>query len=175
VALFDFLKPSIRQPSAGGSSPQTDTVRKIVDSLDRLEPERARYLAAFGYILSRVARADLKVSPEETQAMERAVVEHGDIADEQAIIVIQIAKHQNALFGGTEDFLVTREFNKIATREQKLALLDCLYAVASAEQLVSVTEDNEIKQIASELRLEHTDVVVVRSRYRERLAVLKEP
>jgi uncharacterized tellurite resistance protein B-like protein len=106
--------------------------------------------------------------------MERAVIQHAGVPEEQAIIVIQIAKHQNALFGGTEDFLVTREFNKISTREQKLALVDCMYAVAAAEHLISVTEDNEIRQIASELRLDHPDVVAVRSRHRDHLAVLKE-
>lgn len=173
MGLFDLLGIGKNSPAAqpGG---QTETVRKIVDALDQMEPEQARYLAAFGYILSRLARADLKVSAVETRVMERAVVEHSGIPEEQAIIAIQIAKNQNALFGGTEDFLVTREFNKISTRDQKLALLDCLYSVAAAEHLISVTEDNEIKQIASELRLDHPDVVAVRSRYRDHLAVLKE-
>ena len=61
------------RPTGAPQAGQTDTVRKIVDALDRLEPQHARYLAAFGYILSRVARADLKVSPEETREMERIV------------------------------------------------------------------------------------------------------
>jgi uncharacterized tellurite resistance protein B-like protein len=171
LKLFGFGAPEPERKSV--SPPQTETVRKIVDALDRLEPDRARYLAAFGYILSRVARADLKVSAEETRAMERAVVEHGGLTEEQAIIAIQIAKHQNALFGGTEDFLVTREFNKIASRDQKLELLDCLYSVAAAEASISVAEDNEIRKIASELGLEHPDVIQVRSRYRDKLAVLQ--
>jgi uncharacterized tellurite resistance protein B-like protein len=173
VGLFDLLGIAKTSP-ATQTSGQTETVRKIVDALDRMDSAQARYLAAFGYILSRLARADLKVTPSETRAMEQAVVQHGGIPEEQAIIVIQIAKNQNALFGGTEDFLVTREFNKISSREQKLALIDCLYSVAAAEHLISVAEDNEIKQIASELRLDHPDVVAVRSRYRDHLAVLKE-
>jgi uncharacterized tellurite resistance protein B-like protein len=168
VALFDFLKQPAEAPPG-----DTETVRKIVDSLDRLEPDRARYLAAFAYVLARVARADLKVSPEETRAMERIVVEHGGIPEDQAIIVVQIAKHQNLLFGATENFLVTREFNQISTREQKLALLDCLYAVASASDLVTMPEDNEIRQIASELLLSHQEFISIRSRFRDHLKVLK--
>jgi uncharacterized tellurite resistance protein B-like protein len=174
VGLLDFLGFGNSGDAPPAPAPQTETVRKIVDALDRLEPERARYLAAFGYILSRIARADLKVSPEETRAMERAVMEHGGLSEEQAIIVIQIAKHQNALFGATEDFLVTREFNKISTREQKLQLVDCLYSVAAAEHLISVMEDNEIRKVASELGLDHPEVIAVRSRYRDRLSVLQE-
>ena len=86
--LFD-LKPQERRQSPG----ETDTVRKIVEALDRLDPESARYLAAFSYVLSRVARADLTVTPEETRAMEAVVVEHGGLPADQAIIVLQMAKH----------------------------------------------------------------------------------
>jgi uncharacterized tellurite resistance protein B-like protein len=55
-------------------------------------------------------------------------------------------------------------------------LLDCLYAVAAAESLVSTVEDNEISQIADELRIEHRDFISIRSKHRDSLAVLqKEP
>jgi uncharacterized tellurite resistance protein B-like protein len=153
----------------------TDTVRTIVEALDRMEPERARYLAAFAYILSRVARADLTVSAEETRAMESLVEKQGAVSEDQAVIIVQMAKHQSLLFGATEDFLVTREFNKISTPEQKLALLDCLFAVAAAEDMVSLTEDNEIRQIASELGLTHQDFIAIRSRYRDQLSILRKP
>jgi uncharacterized tellurite resistance protein B-like protein len=140
-----------------------------------MDPARARYIAAFAYLLSRVADADLNISPEETQAMERIVMERGGLPPEQAILVVQMAKTQNKLFGGTENFLVTREFNRIATREQKIALLHCLYAVSCADQSISNVEDHEIRNIASELLLTHQDFIDVRLAYREYLAVLKDP
>ena len=173
MSFFDLL--GFHKSEEHAAVGHTDTVRAIVEALDRLEPERARYLAAFAYILSRVARADLTVSPEETRTMEQLVGEQGGIPEDQAVIIVQMAKHQNLLFGATEDFLVTREFNKISTPEQKLALLDCLFAVAAAEDLVSLTEDNEIRQIASELGLSHHDFIAIRSRYRDRLSILKRP
>lgn len=158
----------------GKVSAETETVRKIVDALDRLEPERARYIAAFAYLLGRVAHADQHISPEETQEMERLVMERGGLPEEQAILVVQMAKTQNLLFGGTENFLVSREFGKIASREQKLALLDCLYSVCAADQSISVQEDNEIRNISSELKLDHEDFIAVRLNYRDSLAVLKK-
>jgi uncharacterized tellurite resistance protein B-like protein len=139
-----------------------------------MEPEHARFIAAFAFILCRVARADLRISSSETRAMERIVVERGGLPEEQAILVVQMAKTQSTLFGGTENFLVTREFNKIATREQKLALLDCLFALAS-DEMISTTEDNEISRICKELQLSHDDFVSVRMAYREHRAVLKKP
>lgn len=156
-------------------SAETETVRKIVAALDRLEPERARYIAAFAYLLSRVARADLEISPDETRAMERIVMEVGGLPEEQAILTVQMAKTQNQLFGGTENFLVTREFNKIATPEQKLALLHCLYAVSSADKSISSVEDHEIRKISRELLVSHRDFIEVRLAHRDHLAVLKDP
>jgi uncharacterized tellurite resistance protein B-like protein len=155
------------------SSPETETVRKIVDALEGMEPAQARYIAAFAYLLSRVAQADEGISPEETRVMERIVMERGGMPEAQAILVVQMAKTQNRLFGGTENFLVTQEFNEIATREQKLALLHCLYAVSAADQSISTREDNEIRIISQELFLSHEDFIDVRLEYRDYLSVLK--
>lgn len=163
------------QEQAGSGTAETETVRKIVAELEQMEAERARYLAAFAYILSRVARADLKISERETHEMERIVMAHGHLPEEQAIIVVQIAKTQNMLFGETENFLVTREFNKIASREGKIALLHCLFAVSAADLSISTIEDNEISQVARELGLDHQEFISVRTSYREHLAVLKKP
>jgi uncharacterized tellurite resistance protein B-like protein len=161
-------------PDQPASTGDTETVRKVIEALDQLEPSRARFIAAFGYILSRVANADLKISPEETRAMERIIVERGGLPEEQALIVIQTAKTRTQLFGGTENFLVTREFSRIATREEKLALLDCLFAVAAAEAGISTAEDNEIRQIVNELGLGHPDFIAVRSRWKDQLTVFKK-
>ena len=171
MGIFDFLK----SPQTATNSAETDTVRRIVDSLEQMDPDRARYLAAFAYVLSRIARADLKVSQEETRAMEQIVEAHAGLTADQAILVVQIAKHQNLFFGATEDFLVTREFNRISTFEEKMQLLDCLFRVAAAEHLISVAEENEIKKVVSELGIPHEDYIKVRTRHRDSLAVLRKP
>ena len=152
----------------------TETVRKVVEALDHLEPERARFIAAFGYILGRVANADMKITPEETRAMERIIMQRGRLPEEQALIVVQTAKTRTQLFGGTENFLVTREFSRIATREEKLALLDCLFAVAAAEGGVSAMEDSEIRQITNELGLAHPDFIAVRAAWKDQLSVFQK-
>jgi uncharacterized tellurite resistance protein B-like protein len=153
---------------------ETETVRKIVQQLDTLEPERARYIAAFAYILNRVARADMNVSDVEVREMERQVVNLSKLPEEQAMLVVQIAKTQATLFGGTENFLVTQEFNRMASTEQKLALLDCLFAVAAADQTVSSVEDREIRLINDELQLTHDQYIATRSKFRQYLGVLKD-
>jgi uncharacterized tellurite resistance protein B-like protein len=179
MAVWKMLGIDPKKWMAGGaagtvSSAQTETVRKIVRALDSMEPDRARHLAAFAYLLSRVAFADQNISPEETQAMERLVIEHGKLPEEQAVLIVQMAKTQSLLFSGTENFLVSREFGKITSREEKLALLHCLYAVCAADQSISVAEDNEICKLSIELQLSHEDYIGVRLNYRDFLAVLKK-
>ena len=153
------------------SAADRDTVRKIVDELDHLPPEHARFVATFAFILSRVAHADLQISEDETRSMERLVVEKGGLPEEQAIVV-QMAKTQNLVFGGTDNFSVTKEFGKLSSREQKLALLRCLFAVSAADESISTVESNEIRQIAEELGLDRSDFIGLRSEFRDQLAVL---
>ena len=171
MSIRSFL--GLSEKPQRSSSAETETVRKVVEALDHLEENRARFIAAFGYILSRVANADMNISPEETRAMERNVMEYGHLAEEHAIIVVQMAKTRNQLFGATENFLVTREFNRIATRDQKLALLDCLFAVSAAEDDISSMEDTEIRQIASELGFSLGELSAIRAGYADKRAILK--
>ena len=79
-------------PTAG----DTQTVRKIVRALEEMDPQRARFLAAFAYLLGRIAHADLDISEEETRSMERIVQEFGDLPESQAVLVVEIAKSHAA-------------------------------------------------------------------------------
>jgi len=144
-------------------------LRETLDALDHLEPDRARYLGAFAYLLGRVAHADQQVSPEETAAMEALVQEHGGLSQDQAMLVVQLAKTSNLLFGGTANFLIAREFASLATYEQKVALVRCLFALAAADASISMAEEGEIHRIANELRIDHADLVSLRVAHQNRL------
>lgn len=174
-AFMSWLKfLGLSAPQSAQTDNRTETVRKITQALDQIEPQRAKFLAAFAYLLARAARADLRISSEETAMMERIVMEHGNLPEEQAVLVVQIAKSQNMLFGGTENYLVSREFKEIAEYSERMNLVDCLFAVAAAEHSISTVEDNEISQIADELRIEHRDFIAVRQKYRDCLAVFQD-
>lgn len=164
-----FGSGSDRSPQAG----DTETVRRIVGELESLEPERARYIAAFAYILGRVANADRDISAEETAAMEAIVQRMGHLPEDQAILVVQMAKSQNRLVGGTENFLVTREFKEMSTGEQRTELLDCLLGVSAADDSISGSEDAQLRQIASELGFSHRQFVTARAKYSDKREVLK--
>ena len=125
-------------------SRDTETVRRIAAELDKLEPEEARFLAAFAYVLARVAHADYEVSEDEIREMERLVRKLSELGEAQAALVVQIAKTQAVTLGATENYVVTRQFREVSTREQRLSLLRCLFAVAAADESVSDAENTEI-------------------------------
>lgn len=172
MSILDFFglrRGAPRREEAG----DTETVRRIIRELESLEPERARYLAAFAFILARVAHADLEISEEETRRMEQILQAQGHLPMEQAILAVQIAKAQHRLAGGTENFLVTRELRDIATKEQCRELLDCLFAVSAADDSISGPEEAQIRQIASELGFETSELVEIRSAWAHKRDVLK--
>ncbi len=148
---------------------EINALRETLDALDQLEPERARYLAAFAYLLGRVAHADRNVSAEETRAMEALVREQGQLSQDQAMVVVQLAKTSNQLFGGTENFLVAREFSALATYDQKLSLMRCLFSVSATDEAISTAEEGEIHRIANELRIDRPDLVALRVAHRRHL------
>lgn len=144
-------------------------LRGLIDALDRLEPERAKYLARFAYLLGRVAHADRHVSPEETAAMEQLVKAEAGISGEQAILVVSLAKSSNVLFGGTADFIVAQEFAESASYEEKLALAGCLFAVAATDDAISMAEETEIHRITNQLKIPPHDLKTLRVRHRSSL------
>src|SRR2546425_3036681 len=105
MSILKFLGLSHEGSGHAAASAETETVRKIVQKLDQLPEDQARYIAAFAYLLGRAARADLDVSADETAVMERIVMKESGLPEELALIVVQMAKTQNQLFGATEDYL----------------------------------------------------------------------
>jgi uncharacterized tellurite resistance protein B-like protein len=152
----------------------TETVRRIMSELDRLDPTVARYLAAFAYVLGRVGNADLEITREETDRMVALIEQAGHLPADQALLVAEIAKRQNRLFGGTENFLVTRELRAVATEEQRGRMLDCLFAIAATDGVVSGVEEDEVRRISIELGFEHREYIDARLKYTSQRSVMKK-
>lgn len=170
MGIFEWLRGGGDDRTGRGD---TDTVRRIVAELDRLDPGRARHLAAFAYVLSRVAGADRDFSESETRRIVEIVQRVGHLPEEQALLIAEIARSQNRLFGGTENFLVTREFREIATDDERRDVLDCLFAIAAADQAVSGDEEAQIRLIANELGFTHAEFISARLAYEGQRTVVK--
>jgi uncharacterized tellurite resistance protein B-like protein len=165
----EWLQGARVETEAAGSG----AVRRIAAELAALPADQARYLAAFAYLLGRVAHADRQVSDAETARMEELVREAAAVSPEQATLVVEIAKAQNRLFGHVENFLVTRELSEVASVEQRRALLDCLFSVSAAEDGISGEEEAQVRQIASEMGFSHPEYIEARAAWSQHRSVLR--
>jgi uncharacterized tellurite resistance protein B-like protein len=170
MSLWEWLGIGGAQTRA----PEFDSLEAIETALVAVDRSRRRYVACFAYILARSARADQQVTEQESAAMERLLREHAGISAEQAAEAVRLASAQGRRSGGTDDFVITRKFDSIATHAEKLALIDALFAVTAVDASIVTVEDNEIRRIANELKIEHAEYIAVRSRHLQHLAVLRE-
>ena len=152
---------------------ETATVRRIVAQLEALPPDRARLLAGAAYVVSRAANADMAISDEEVVLMEQTLVERTGVTEAEAVIVVEIARQQARLFGSTEDYLVTREFKRVSTPEQRLGVLRACFQVAAADDEISSPESAVLNQIATELDIDQADFDMVRAEHRDQLSVVR--
>ncbi|MEM7244824.1 MAG: GNAT family N-acetyltransferase [Acidobacteriota bacterium] len=161
--ILDFLG---LDRDEGDDTPSSSTsgasVRDTLERLEALPTDRARFVASFAFVLSRVAHADSGFSSAETDAMERLVAERMGLSPDEAAVVVHVAKTQSRLLGEREITLVTREFSRLATRAEVLGLLQCLFAVSRADDDVSDLESREVEAIAAELGIEEQAVDVAR-------------
>jgi uncharacterized tellurite resistance protein B-like protein len=143
-------------------APDQAPLRDLLETLEHLEPDRARHLARFAYLLGRVAHADQHVSPEETRAMEALLVQEGGLSADQAVVVVGLARSAHLMFASSADFEVAREFATAASYEEKLSLARCLFHVAATDETISLAEESEIHRIAALLKLEPRDLTALR-------------
>lgn len=155
------------------ASSETATIRRIVGELEALPADRARHLAGFAYILGRAANADMVITNGETALMERIVVEHGGIPEAQAVLVVEIAKQQERLFGGTEDYLVTRQWSETATLEERIALLRCCFLIGAVDDTITADESAVLNEIGNELLLDPATITGIRGEFTDRYAVVQ--
>ena len=136
-------------PNAANESPAA--LRGVIDRLHALEPATAHYLDALAFILMRVADADDGVCEPETRCMEHILADHVDLPENQAILVVEIARHRLHMADAGCAYEVSRDLRHSVTARTRVKLIDFLEAVAAADGETSPYERASIRQIAWEL------------------------
>jgi len=162
------------EPVATDPSGDTATVRRIVATLEALPPDQARLMASAAYILARAANADLEISDAETAAMEEALQRTGAIDEATAVLVVEMAKLQAKSVGGTEDFVVTREFKSVSTPEQRLNVVRAAFVIGAANGSISAEESAVANEIANELDIEDATLAAMRAEFTEQMSAVQQ-
>lgn len=143
--------------------PASASVKRIAAAFEQFDDDTARYLAAFAYVLGRMAAADSEVDDAEVAAIELALVEIAGIEAGHARLVAEAAHIEAEEEGGTQDYIATRDFRRLASREQRVQLLKCLLQIASADGEITPEESSEILNIAKELGFAFPELKALRA------------
>lgn len=147
----------------------TDSVRTLALQLSAMPPARARYIAAFAYLLGRAANATSGMSDAERAEILK-IAEAGGLEPATAPMIVDLAAGLSGQFGATEDYLVTREFKAISTMEERERLLRCCFMVMAADDEIDATESWLANRLAEELDVERPDLNRIREEFYEQLS-----
>ena len=159
-------------PLPKGAVGDTDSVKVLAAQLDELPPARARYLAAFAYLLGRAAHASGAMSDAERAEMV-GLADAAGLETTQGRLIVDMAATLSGEFGATEDFLVAREFKAISTMEERERLLRCVFLVMAADDEIDATESWLANRLAEELDVERPDLNAIRNEFYEQLSSVR--
>ena len=168
----DKPQPAVDAPATPPVN-ETESIRRIAAQIEALPQEQRRFVAGYAYVLARVAHADLDTSGVELAYMERAVVEVGHLSEAQSVLVVEMARNMSDLYGATDDYVVTRDFATIASREQREDILRTAFALGAADDSISAEEVAELNEIGKELGFRADEVDIVRNEFRDQLAAIQ--
>ena len=112
MSLLKLLGLAARDTEDPGADLSLDIVARRLANLPR---ERALMVAALAAVLVRTARADLRVSPEETDRIVTIVQEVGGLSEDDARLVVEMATHDALTRGASREYLATRELKRLAS------------------------------------------------------------
>ena len=160
-------------PVPPATAAETDSVRIISSRLDAFPPARARYLAAFAYLLGRAANASGDTSDVEREAMLK-MADTAGLDAETGSLIVDMAATLSGEFGATEDYLVTREFKAISTMEERERLLRACFLVMAADDEIDATESWLANRLAEELDVARPDLNAIRDEFHDQLSSVRE-
>lgn len=159
--------------AGAGRDAEPESLVELSAHLDALPAADARLTAAFAYLLARVAGADLRTETTEEAAMAERLEAFAGLDASTAGVLAKAAVRSADLHSASDDHLVARAFQDMTEHDERIRLLRCLYAVAAADDTITTVEDNEIFEIASAIGVGRSDVIAVRSEWKQYLGTLK--
>jgi uncharacterized tellurite resistance protein B-like protein len=116
-----------------------------------------RRLSLAGGLMARVAYVDHEVQEGEFNSMVEAIQTNWELSDVEAALVAESAV--SAITKGLDYYRMSRRFFESTTEDERVHFMDALFAVADADGRVSYEEIEEIRTIATVLKLHHKQFI----------------
>ncbi len=122
---------------------------RMLNLLEKHDPDAANYLAAFSFALARIAYADGTVTDSERDEMRRILHEVAKLEAAEVNFIMEISMMQKRAKTGLDNRISQSTFDEIRAQH----FLESLYAIARADGKTSSEELVEIEAIAAEFGL----------------------
>lgn len=117
-------------------------------------------LSLAGGLMARVANVDRNVGNVELNRIIQALRDHWAIGEIEANLVAEVAVAD--IHKGLDGYQLSSQFFECTTEDERLHFLDALFAVAAGNNGVSFEETEEIRAIATVLKLTHQDFITAK-------------
>lgn len=122
---------------------------RMLNLLEKHDPNAANYLATFSFALARIAYADGVIHEEERDEMRRILHEVAKLSEAEVEFIMEMSMMQGRARSRIDNRIVNPAFNEERTEH----FLDSLQAIAQADGIATSEELIEIDTIAAEFGL----------------------
>ncbi len=122
-----------------------------------LSEKELRRLSLAGGLMARVAYVDHEVQEGEFDTMVSAIKGNWELSDIEAAMVAESAV--SAITKGLDYYRLSRRFFESTNEDERLHFMDALFAVADGDSGVSYEEIEEIRTIATVLKMTHKQFI----------------
>ncbi len=132
---------------------------------DRITPE-VRRLCLLGGLMGIVAQADGEIDPRESEEIRTQLRMRGTFDPESLEILMTIVEEESVR--GLDRAALISEYAANASFEERVELLDLLFAVAAADRALTFAELEELRGISAALGLSHRQYIDSKLRARSK-------
>jgi uncharacterized tellurite resistance protein B-like protein len=122
-----------------------------------LPSDQVKKLCLAAGLLARISAVDSDISEDEKQTIKDVFSTQWGLSEKQAHIVTQISCDRT--LRGLDYFRLSRGFFDCTSLDERRNFIKCLFKIANASEKTSYDETEEIRKIATSLKLTHKDFI----------------
>lgn len=118
-----------------------------------LPEERLYFICLVGTMMAAVAHVDDHFDPAEKKALKRCLVDQFSLKGKELALLFEVVEEQARQ--GFDFHEVATELNRVASYNDRVHLMECLFEVSIADGKMAHEEAEEIRRITKALRIPH--------------------
>ena len=168
MAFWDIFNNSTQKVTQ-----QSSLHQKVEALLPSAAEDEHILVACIAGLFARVIYIDFEVHKNEILKMKDALQKWTTLKEEDINAIVELSLKEIKELAGLENHKYAGPLDEILSKEQRYGVLESLFQIAASDGNVDEKESEEIRVIATGLRLEHKHFISARATVLEYLGALK--